>query len=1376
MSLNVNPSPTKIDFPMQKSSSTKPSQAKPSQAKRNVISSNFISLRKFATAVFINIGLMHAALFGNAPLVTFDSPIAAGTPAQNISANWSVANGTAAVVAGAGTAGSQALKINQGSSLEAVVTRNISWSSNEQTAFVDAQVKPVANAAGSAASIIINGSQIACQISTDGSYGEIWTLHGADGVSDASPAWHVSAQSFSLSPNSTASSEFVRFTIRQDYVRNVWDLFVNGKLAAANLRFHQRGTTLSSMQLYGATTADLYLDDVQAEPSNMLFADADKDGLPDAWELANGSNPNLYDRDAINTTTGLSNLAAYLKSLWPASPNITGGAYIVPQGTIPALSLPPHTPVGALKGSFSVGGDGSASYSIPIDLPKGTSGMEPILSLGYSSNGGNGILGLGFSLSGLQSITRGPSSLKKDGKIDGVDFDVDDRFFLNGEKLVCVGGVYGADGSEYRTEIDSFSRIKLSGNANLGGGSSWSVQTKAGLTLQFGGTSDSKVMAVNTPAPLAWAVNQVSDTMQNYYSVIYTKDASANHEIINHRVVEIKYTGNTSSGTLPYCSVKFDYGVRPDTSFAYTYGTKSVNTLRLNGIAVWTDTNVNHSYQFAYRTSQQSNRSLLYSVQKVVGQSVIPPTIIDWIAWTSADPALTASQMWVRSSTYGGTNLPQFYEYGGSQNDENGVVSHASLEDNNTVLHLTGNAWRGKAVAYTVTANTKLSFDYKASATPRSEKVAIGLDNDLNVDSSHVFMLEGTQSGFNQTYRAPESMTPANHNNAGSYGNWVTVTIPVGSHFTGAVSHLALINEDDVDTNGIGECYFRNIRIFEQGQTVSPLVFGSALWELPELVSSTWQDRGLNFVDINTDGLIDIVKNDVTAGSGHNVITNIRETYINNGSGWNTNDDIWLCPPAAYLSSHDGDDTDSRLSFMRAFASFSDYNGDGRPDLMMRNISNGVSPDLGIINFDAKINNGSGWSSNAVFAFPFTTHAQPGSSDTNKNRFRDWVESDLNGDGYVDLIANTRYGWIEGSALSPGNTSQSSYRVMTHKGILSSPTAWEANSNYLLPNPGIPGTSYANSPYLSDGINEDDIARGLMDLNGDGLPEFYTASSDLRKTFLNTGTGWDKNIVGAESLGSLPARLPQAIINSSGKPVGSRVIDLNGDGLPDFLRCQGSTGLFGFPSVDSTTLACFMNNGNTSGNTASSMFSSMTAAVGQNWIPAYPLDLDSNGNDNYANEFADINGDGLVDLIFAARTTNVTYLNTGTNFSTSIGFAFPSGIRFCQDSGQINDMRRDAQLMDVNGDGFPDILGKLKGNAPEVWINQSKTEKIKTITDGFGSDIQITYSRMNNATTQPGFGSRVYQKNSGVLPVGQVGIIDSRLVVSRYSVLRAELM
>jgi hypothetical protein len=70
-----------------------------------------------------------------------------------------------------------------------------------------------------------------------------------------------------------------------------------------------------------------------------------------------------------------------------------------------------------------------------------------------------------------------------------------------------------------------------------------------------------------------------------------------------------------------------------------------------------------------------------------------------------------------------------------------------------------------------------------------------------------------------------------------------------------------LINDDDNQENGIGECYFRNIRIYESGQTEGLITFQPNQWEVPELSSSTWVDRGYNFVDINSDGLIDIVRN-----------------------------------------------------------------------------------------------------------------------------------------------------------------------------------------------------------------------------------------------------------------------------------------------------------------------------------------------------------------------------------------------------------------------------------------------------------------------------------------------------------------------------------
>ena len=50
--------------------------------------------------------------------------------------------------------------------------------------------------------------------------------------------------------------------------------------------------------------------------------------------------------------------------------------------------------VGTTKGEFSVN-QGTASYNLKIDVPPGVAGMEPKLSLNYSSGGGNGYMGIG---------------------------------------------------------------------------------------------------------------------------------------------------------------------------------------------------------------------------------------------------------------------------------------------------------------------------------------------------------------------------------------------------------------------------------------------------------------------------------------------------------------------------------------------------------------------------------------------------------------------------------------------------------------------------------------------------------------------------------------------------------------------------------------------------------------------------------------------------------------------------------------------------------------------------------------------------------------------------------------------------------------------
>jgi len=51
--------------------------------------------------------------------------------------------------------------------------------------------------------------------------------------------------------------------------------------------------------------------------------------------------------------------------------------------------------VGTLQGNFEVDMSGAATYTVPIFTSPGTNGMQPNISLVYSSNAGMGVMGMG---------------------------------------------------------------------------------------------------------------------------------------------------------------------------------------------------------------------------------------------------------------------------------------------------------------------------------------------------------------------------------------------------------------------------------------------------------------------------------------------------------------------------------------------------------------------------------------------------------------------------------------------------------------------------------------------------------------------------------------------------------------------------------------------------------------------------------------------------------------------------------------------------------------------------------------------------------------------------------------------------------------------
>lgn len=308
-----------------------------------------------------------------------------------------------------------------------------------------------------------------------------------------------------------------------------------------------------------------------------------------------------------------------------------------------AVSAPLVTTHAAMSttGQFSVSENGAASYTIPIAVPPGTAGIEPKLAFGYSSQGGNNLLGIGWSLNGLSAITRCPQTQAQDSSMKGINYDINDRYCLDGQRLILTNGTYGKDGAEYRTERESFSKIVSYGSA--GNGPAWfKVWTKSGQIIEYGNTSDSRIEAQGNTTVRLWTVNKLQDTNGNYLTVSYTEDA-VNGDFYPLR---IDYTYSAKTAQTSNNSVQFQYEARPvaDITPLYQAGSLIKSVVRLSKVQTYTGTSLVKEYRLAYDNNGSVGGSRLVSLQECAVSECLSPVAFSWEANNSFNFQLMAQQ------------------------------------------------------------------------------------------------------------------------------------------------------------------------------------------------------------------------------------------------------------------------------------------------------------------------------------------------------------------------------------------------------------------------------------------------------------------------------------------------------------------------------------------------------------------------------------------------------------------------------------------------------------------------------------------------------------------------------------------------------------
>ncbi|MEP7126921.1 MAG: FG-GAP-like repeat-containing protein, partial [Byssovorax sp.] len=303
---------------------------------------------------------------------------------------------------------------------------------------------------------------------------------------------------------------------------------------------------------------------------------------------------------------------------------------------LPALDDSDASPVaGTIQGAFAVGSTGESTYTLSLVVPPGAAGMQPSLAVAYSSASGDGMLGMGFSLTGLSAVSRCPRTAAQDNQLRSVRYDQGDALCLDGARLVQVGSSNGV--VEYRTFPDTFVKVlAYPSTIAANPADTLKVFARSGLILEYGASPDSKVMG-RSGVVRSWLVNRVRDRSENTIDYEYL-NLSAGHENTTEYVpYRIRYTGNRS--VLPSRTVQFAYEPKADSDSRtfFAGGMELTSTQQLATISMFGPESVLvRQYRFTYKTGAGSGRTVLRSVRECAADDTCKPrTTFGWYGGTA---------------------------------------------------------------------------------------------------------------------------------------------------------------------------------------------------------------------------------------------------------------------------------------------------------------------------------------------------------------------------------------------------------------------------------------------------------------------------------------------------------------------------------------------------------------------------------------------------------------------------------------------------------------------------------------------------------------------------------------------------------------------
>ncbi len=862
---------------------------------------------------------------------------------------------------------------------------------------------------------------------------------------------------------------------------------------------------------------------------------------------------------------------------------------------------------GSTDGQFEVSLAGGATYSIPIDCPPGTAGMKPEISLFYSGGNESSPAGAGWSVQGIPVITRGYKNLERDGIVAGPKFSDNDAFFLDGMRLLPIARDSSGAWIEYRKEVDDQTRIRGYGN-NQDGHDFYRTWTKAGLILEFGKTTSSHV-CLKDGRTLLWTCNRISDTLSNYITIEYLTNETGNYNIS-----KISYTGNSKGGLTPYAFILFEYETLPNPLISYISGNQVIKNVSLKSIKTLFGDQLMRDYCLTYTKTDAPSQFLLSSIQEFGHDGRgFPPTRFEY---SKPKPG------WKRVADFTPRNLP------GSSGKAVARYGSRYLDINND-----------ERADYIFSALVNGKFEKRSYLSQPA-----GWEEDINFTPPIIFATDaGPTSGFLITDINGDNrpdIVVSRGNKQTEEDNAFYLNSSEGWKQAGPEWHLPF---QLATTEGITEPYLfldfngdgKLDAIFEKDGQPNAIFSTDQGWEeYDDFIPPFFLSKVNKAFRIDVDGnkRDDVV---LIEGTGENskwrVFLSMHDGWkeAEEDSGFRIGEPVPPTSKAIQIADINSDglddivisfDSENRhvrtvllsskngwilservfpIAFVRGSTvipiHFADLNGDGRLDLFTRT----EQQNSGV----AFINNKDQWVFNEDLVPTQPLHIK------NEDELTAFV-TDIDGNGKSDIVYQV-------SAIEHG---------ITRASYLSTGDSWKLAIKYAPPH-----------RVAEDGKRDSGVK--FVDVNADGLSDLIyhlkRKNGSEKGVYFNGPQGWDET---PNDKWAPPVPLAEEGLGG----VGTRFIDINGDGKADLLKAWKS-------KSGTLDLKTFINSDN-------------GWVLTPDFNPIFPFAKEKFGS--LGARLLDLNGDGLTDLIYAFKEksgniSSYAYLNTGQGWQAAPNFKPP---------------------------------------------------------------------------------------------------------------------